>query len=83
MAKHSSRKLFLFGKYSLALLLPKKWLTEQGIKTGDVVDLEYFSKRGRVIVKLPKSVPETSPKSKKRKPKGKDSDSDWEPIPQI
>ena len=82
MAKHSKRKLFLFGKYSLALLLPKKWLMEQGVEIGDEVELEYFAKKGRVIVKLANTekAPVKAAKIKKTKPKSPDG---WEPIAEI
>jgi bifunctional DNA-binding transcriptional regulator/antitoxin component of YhaV-PrlF toxin-antitoxin module len=83
MAKHSRRKLFLFGKYSLALLLPKKWLVEQGVEIGDEVELEYYSKKGRVIVKLDAKPISSAKKTSKPKSKTAKKSDDWEPIPQI
>ncbi|MEK7548754.1 MAG: AbrB/MazE/SpoVT family DNA-binding domain-containing protein [Patescibacteria group bacterium] len=49
MAKYSTRKLLLFGRYSLALLLPKSWLSQLQIEAGDSVELE-FDHQGRQIV---------------------------------
>ena len=52
MRVHATRKLFLFGKYSLALLLPKKWLTELGVERGDSVELELDRSRKRVVLRF-------------------------------
>ena len=49
---HNQRKLFLFGKYSLALLPPKKWLSELGVNKGDHVELEFDRKRKRIVLKF-------------------------------
>ncbi len=79
MAKKASRKFFLFGKYSLALLLPKKWLTELGADRKTTVSLEYDHKKKRIIVKFS---PTSSSKTTKPK-KDKQLDETWQPIPQI
>lgn len=81
MAKITSRKLFLFGKYSLALLLPKKWLRELEINAGQGVQLEFDRKRQRIVVRLNGSKI-TAPKPSKDKPKTT-KDADWEEIPQL
>lgn len=82
MTKRSQRKLFLFGKYSLALLPPKKWLTELGIKKGDNVTLELDRARRRIVVRLAVSEPENEelrlPPTKSEKPTD-----DWESIPEL
>jgi len=84
MARKSERKLFLFGRYSLALLPPKRWLSELGVKAGDIVHLELDRARKRIVVRL--NVRSTPTTTKKPTTKGKrptKSDSDWEPIPQL
>lgn len=80
MAKKATRKFFLFGKYSLALLLPKKWLTELGADRKTTVNLEYDSRTKRIIVKF---TPANTPKPQKTKKKTKQLDETWQPIPQI
>lgn len=77
MTKSSERKLFLFGRYSLALLLPKKWLTELRAKRGDIVSLKYDAQKGQIIVSFSEDT--------KKKPvtRQKSSPEDWEPIPQL
>jgi len=47
-----TRKLFLFSRYSLALLLPKTWLNELGIERGELVTLKLDRKRSRIIIKF-------------------------------
>lgn len=85
MSKHQVRKLFLFGRYSLAILPPKKWLTELGLKRGDEIALELDRKRGRIIIRLSDDPANTSPAqpTATRLPKEKPEDSDWEPIPSL
>lgn len=66
MRIHASRKLFLFGRYSLAMLLPKKWLTDLEAERGDQVALVLDRKRRRIIVQFDPSAtvsptPETKP----------------------
>lgn len=80
MAKKASRKFFLFGKYSLALLLPKKWLTELGADRKTTVNLEYDAQKKRIIVKFSQS---TNTPLKKKSKKAKQLDETWQPIPQI
>lgn len=71
--RKSKRKLFLFGRYSLALLLPKKWLKDTDNDAGDEMDLEFDQARGRIIIRLkPGSEsssglikPDTCPKAEK------------------
>lgn len=88
MAKKSERKLFLFGRYSLALLPPKRWLTEAGVKAGDKVELEFDRKRKRIVVRLPSSndsqIPQKAKKLKNEKSDPKNPDGiDWQPVPQL
>ncbi|MBI4947937.1 AbrB/MazE/SpoVT family DNA-binding domain-containing protein [Candidatus Berkelbacteria bacterium] len=81
MGKISNRKLFLFGKYSLAVLPPKKWLSELGVKRGDNVELELDRTKGRIIIKTGKPAPKKISKPKNRT--DKPSKDDWQPIPQL
>lgn len=84
MARKSTRKLFLFGRYSLALLLPKKWLRELGVGPGQPVDLEYDRARGRIVMRLSdktRPAPTTQPK-KAAIPKPPE-DPDLQPIPEL
>lgn len=93
MPKHAVRKLFLFGRYSFAVLPPKKWLTELGLKRGDEILLELDRKRGRIVIRLnngrtapalepPQPSPKADfPKSTNNDPKSEDSG--WEPIPSL
>lgn len=86
MARKDKRKLFLFGKYSLALLPPKKWLTELGVKQGDVVHLEFDSKRRRIVVRLTDNGKITeSPKIPKQEitHQEPEENDDWQSIPEI
>jgi antitoxin component of MazEF toxin-antitoxin module len=88
----SQRKLFLFGKYSLALLPPKKWLSEMNIKKGDSVELELDKSRKRIIIhlnqpsgavdgldlkKIVSPIISTKPTKKSAKPDG------WQSIPEL
>jgi len=82
MAKSSSRKLFLFGKYSLALLLPKKWLQELGVKGGEYVGLEYDRRRRRIVIRFDATNPNSRPTKTTAKSKSSE-ESDWQPIPQL
>lgn len=84
MAKKSARKLFLFGRYSLAMLLPKKWLTEIGAKRGELVAMEFDRRRRRIVLRFSQS-PETRlvdvivpTKSKKE-----ETPTDLQPIPEL
>lgn len=84
MARTSWRKLFLFGRYSLALLPPKKWLTEIGIKKGDKVKLEFDKSRKRIVVRLaPTNGSPASSSNNGRDKKPKTGSDDFQPIPQI
>lgn len=81
MRVHAARKLFLFGRYSLALLLPKKWLTELGVKRGELVTMEYDRRRGRVVLRFETPLNTTKPIASEAL-NIPDRD-DLEPIPQI
>jgi len=86
MRVHSSRKLFLFGRYSLALLLPKKWLTELNVERGSLVTMEYDRRRARIVLRFgaPPNLNIREPVVNKppAPPTHPDRD-DLEPIPQI
>jgi hypothetical protein len=84
MAKKDARRLFLFGRYSLAMLLPKKWLIEIGAKRGELVAMEFDRRRRRIVLRFSQN-PETRlvdvivpTKSKKPEPS-----SDLQPIPEL
>ena len=79
MIKLSKRKMFLFGRYSLALLLPKKWLTEMAANAGDIVTVKYEKEKRQVIVYFKKH-PKVDSKPKEKSDKRSDG---FEPIPQI
>jgi bifunctional DNA-binding transcriptional regulator/antitoxin component of YhaV-PrlF toxin-antitoxin module len=91
----SKRKLFLFGKYSLALLPPKKWLTEMNIKKGDSVELELDKARKRIIIHLGEITPSAPTEGKltpknitvenapKRTAKKSTNPDDWQSIPEL
>ena len=81
MNKLSKRKLFLFGRYSLALLLPKKWLTEMMIKAGDTVNVKFERDKRQVIIYFGK--PKKKLAEESEKPKEPVSKDDLEPIPQL
>jgi hypothetical protein len=78
--RKGERKLFLFGRYSLALLLPKRWLTELGVNAGAMAQLEFDRARKRIVVRFT-----TSPLSKTGRSTRKDQSpsDDLEPIPQL
>jgi antitoxin component of MazEF toxin-antitoxin module len=80
MARHSDRKLFLFGRYSLALLLPKTWLKELGVTAGNQVHLEFDRARKRIVVRLEEGSG-IAPKETRQKPKP--SENDWTPLPEL
>jgi len=80
MRVHSERKLFLFGRYSLALLLPKKWLGELGVERGEEVRLELDRKRKRIVIRFSNN---TEPVSRTRKLKTNKNNPGWQPIPQL
>ena len=75
-----TRKLFLFGKYSLALLPPKKWLSKLGIKEGDTVGMQLDSSKRRLIVYFDSKRMEKATKTNKN---NKPSKNGWEPIPRL
>jgi len=89
--KTDVRKIFSFGRYSLALLLPKKWLSELSVEAGDYLQLEFDRKKQRITVK--RSDRPTTNQSNSHKPqktstaKGSKGNPDaagsWEPIPQL
>ena len=81
MKKVVRRKLFLFGRYSLALLPPKKWLSKLGVQRGDLVDIELDSPKRRLIVRFVNQ-PKNQPTKKKTVGNGKTRNG-WEPIPRI
>ncbi len=87
MARKDKRKLFLFGKYSLALLPPKKWLNELGIKKGDTVGLEFDRTRKRIVIRLGDTVEkDEAPEIAKEEISHKESEDiseDWQSIPEI
>jgi antitoxin component of MazEF toxin-antitoxin module len=87
MARHSTRKLFLFGRYSLALLLPKRWLTELGIVAGQQVELKFDKTKKRVIVYLfggdtAKQIRKTST-NPAQKGESVQEEGDWQEIPPV
>ena len=83
MTRKSERKLFLFGKYSLALLPPKKWLTELGIKKGDSVTLELDRSRRRIVVRLAEEAGQTPTNTSPKSIKPEETNDDWESIPEL
>ncbi len=82
MTKTTQRKLFLFGRYSLALLPPKKWLSQLGVKAGDEVTVELDKTKRRLIVRFDNSAKTASPQ-KPPKTASKNDPDDWQPIPQL
>ncbi|HSX42066.1 MAG TPA: AbrB/MazE/SpoVT family DNA-binding domain-containing protein [Candidatus Saccharimonadales bacterium] len=82
MPRISQRKLFLFGRYSLALLLPKKWLRELGIEPGAKVQLEFDKTRSRIVIRLNTAAP-TKPAKGTQSPKRLAKDAGWQPIPPL
>ena len=82
MRINNSRKLFLFGRYSLAILLPKKWLSLLEAKRGERVILELNLKRRRIVIRFSSESTPASNKPIKTKA-DPDDKTDWEPIPQI
>jgi len=78
MRRSANRKLFLFGRYSIALLPPKKWLNELGVEVGDKAVVELDKKRRRLIVSFKSDNP-SSDQPAKTKPQS----DDWEPIPKL
>ncbi len=87
MARIDKRKLFLFGKYSLALLPPKKWLTEIGVKQGDLVQLEFDRKRKRIVLRMDGQDKEIKPpviaKEEITHDEPEKDSEDWQSIPEI
>ncbi len=86
MAKNNHRKLFLFGRYSLALLLPKRWLKELAAERGDEVALQFNKKRHQITIEfgLKDSHPPVKNDGSAPSPKKKKTDGDdWQPIPQL
>ena len=80
MKKTSIRKFFLFGHYSLAILPPKKWLTEFNVKEGDCRVIELDRKKQRLIIHL-KEV-EMQDDDNHAEPEATKKD-DWQPIPPL
>lgn len=78
MRKSSRRKLFLFGRYSLALLPPKKWLSDLGVKAGDEAIVEFDKTKKRLIVSFSHQFNEDLTNNKKI-----DQPDDWQPIPKL
>lgn len=84
MKKTIKRKLFLFGRYSLALLPPKKWLSKLGIKEGDYVDMELNTSKRRLIIQFRSSELDSPDTKTTKSPTDTDkSKNGWEPIPRI
>lgn len=81
MARKSQRKLFLFGKYSLALLPPKKWLKELGIKEGDYAQLEFDKTRGRIVIRF--TAEGESPATPPSTASEEESGQGWQPVPEL
>jgi hypothetical protein len=81
--RKSERKIFLFGRYSLALLLPKRWLNELGVKAGTVARLELDRARKRIVVRLGDENPPAPTRPKKSKLSEQGSEDEFEPIPQL
>lgn len=81
MARHTDRKLFLFGRYSLALLLPKTWLRELGVTAGSQVHLEFDRARKRIVVRLHATEPIVSSTTVKKNSKAPEAD--WTPLPEL
>ncbi len=79
MTRKSDRKLFLFGRYSLALLLPKKWLRELSVEAGQEVLLEFDKSRRRIVVRLSGLNTPKPPKKVAKRPESQD----WEEIPSL
>jgi len=82
MARKSVRKLFLFGRYSLALLLPKKWLRELGVEPGQPVELEFDRARRRIVLRLPTGQSKPPP-TKPSKASSEPDSTDLQPIPEL
>jgi len=96
MARKGERKLFLFGRYSLALLLPKKWLSDLGALRGDAVSMEYDRARRRIVLRFDSDNSEVNVKAtakpkttaKQVKPAAlelisKNEATDLQPIPEL
>lgn len=84
MAKKSARKLFLFGRYSLAMLLPKKWLTEIGAKRGELVAMEFDRRRRRIVLRFNQNAEVSLVKDVvPTKTKQPEPPSDLQPIPEL
>jgi len=80
MRKTTLRKFFLFGRYSLAILPPKKWLTELDVKAGDSSLMEFDRKKQRIIIHLQQ--PEVKLETIKN-PDQLEKTDDWQPIPPL
>ncbi|MEX1051793.1 MAG: hypothetical protein WEC83_00160 [Patescibacteria group bacterium] len=80
MPKTSRRKLFLFGRYSLALLPPKKWLSQLGVKAGDEAVVELDQARRRLVVRFDQLQQQPNAKPAKKPTPPADG---WEDIPQL
>lgn len=78
MSASVSRKLILFGKYSLAVLLPKNWL-EGLAQPGQTVQIKKLGRNRLIISFEPSNDAPTHPVKKTKKPTG----ADWLPIEPI
>ena len=84
MGKTTKRKLFLFGRYSLALLPPKKSLSELGVKAGDVAQVVLDRPKKRLVITFDvpdaSTTPAESPKKTSKAAQPKDG---WQQIPEL
>lgn len=71
----------MFGRYSLALLLPKTWLRELGVGAGNQVHLEFDRARKRIVVRLEEGKSVTAPATRKKPVKS--AETDWTPLPEL
>lgn len=86
MRIHSTRKIFLFGRYSLALLPPKKWLQEIGVTDGDQAQMVFDRKKQRIILSFPgttAAVLDRPRREKITKTTLEGEGGDWQTIPEL
>ncbi len=57
--EHDSRKLIRIGPGSIALTIPKKWVSLMGLKVGDVVDIYFDGKKLSAIPRRRVSIDES------------------------
>lgn len=50
-----TRKLIKFSNYSLCLTIPKSAVKTFGVGKGDIVEVEFDSKRRQIVIDLPKN----------------------------